>query len=183
MAVSKQASAADPFPGFEFQRGGIWRAKTREAYDDFVAAKQGTGFDLSMFRLPLEDELAMAAEGEDERPKDFDASAVDQANELDEEARRREWDEKKPQDLHDPAKEAAANATKPKVNARLATGRARHRHQLSSLLSEAAENRAELEERIAAAKASRKSGGSKYGASLFSHRSTNPGADCPVAGF
>lgn len=43
--------------------------------------------------------------------------------------------------------------------------RARSRHQLSSLITEATENRAELEERIARAKANKRAGGSKYGKS------------------
>jgi hypothetical protein len=47
-------------------------------------------------------------------------------------------------------------------------GLARSRHQLSTLIMDASENRAELEERIARAKANRRSGGAKYG-QFFGH--------------
>jgi hypothetical protein len=42
-------------------------------------------------------------------------------------------------------------------------GRARSRHQLSTLLSEAFENREALEERIAEGRRNRKEAGNKYG--------------------
>jgi len=65
---------------------------------------------------------------------------------------------------------------------------ARRKHQLSSLLAAAHDNRAELEERIAQARASRKGAGSKYGASLSSlsrSRSRSGGTDSKraLAGF
>jgi len=46
---------------------------------------------------------------------------------------------------------------------KMISGRAKGRHQLTALLSDAQANRAELEERIARGKANRKAGGSKYG--------------------
>jgi proline-rich protein PRCC len=47
---------------------------------------------------------------------------------------------------------------------RMISARAKGRHQLSSLLSDAQKNRADLEERIARSKANRKAGGGAYGA-------------------
>ncbi|CAE7213604.1 unnamed protein product [Rhizoctonia solani] len=51
----------------------------------------------------------------------------------------------------------------PRMNVQKATGLARSRHQLSTLLNEAYANREALEERIAQGKRNRKEAGSKYG--------------------
>lgn len=47
------------------------------------------------------------------------------------------------------------------------SGIARSRHQLSTLLKEAYENREALEERIAEGRRNRKEAGNKYGQSIF----------------
>ncbi|THH33961.1 hypothetical protein EUX98_g283 [Antrodiella citrinella] len=60
---------------------------------------------------------------------------------------------------------AGAGAAAPKMNIKGAalSGRARGRHQLSTLLSEAYSNREELEEKIAQGRKNRKEAGNKYG--------------------
>jgi hypothetical protein len=49
------------------------------------------------------------------------------------------------------------------------SGVARSRHQLSTLLKEAYENREALEERIAMGKRNRKEAGNKYGECIFAY--------------
>jgi len=51
----------------------------------------------------------------------------------------------------------------PRMKVQKATGLARTRHQLSTLLTEAYENREALEEKIAQGKRNRKEAGTKYG--------------------
>lgn len=58
---------------------------------------------------------------------------------------------------------ADIGASRGPVQGKIGGGRARQKGQLSALLAEAVENRAELEERIAQGRANRKNAGNKYG--------------------
>ncbi|KAK4051396.1 hypothetical protein OIV83_002880 [Microbotryomycetes sp. JL201] len=150
----KKPTADDPYPGFTQLPSGEWVAKDQETYDKWMQAL-------------AQQQRQQAAQV----PKGFEDSEVNKMGGIvdvtDEMQRAREAWAKKPDILGRPG-QAEAEAEKEKALARLKVpavgmGRARAKGQLSALLADAYSNRAELEERIAQAKANRKSAGNKYG--------------------
>ncbi|KAL8280799.1 hypothetical protein RQP46_006803 [Phenoliferia psychrophenolica] len=132
----------DPYPGFTQLPSGQWVAKDQATYDLWVAA---------------------AAQDPTAAEKGFGEAEIARTGIVDvDAARSREAWEKRPQALARPGSEAL---DKPVVKAPVKLGGkgARAKGQLSALLSEAVENRAELEERIAQSRNNRKSAGNKYG--------------------
>ncbi|KAF7796964.1 hypothetical protein EIP86_008152 [Pleurotus ostreatoroseus] len=144
----------DPYPGYYLLPSGTWAAydpayyqkfykKWKKDYDDHVRAlEKGVekGFE------------AVEREG---------AQEVDAAKEMERaKVEIQEREEKKALTAGDQGERAA-----PKMNIKGAalSGRAKGRHQLTTLLSEAYANREALEERIAQGRRNRKEAGNKYG--------------------
>ncbi|GAA5856407.1 hypothetical protein JCM9279_001711 [Rhodotorula babjevae] len=161
-AAFAQPTAADPYPGFTQLPSGEWVAKDQATYDMWVAysAAQAQGG------------AAAGAGGGGAAPRDksareFDEGAIAEQGglvDVDEAQRAREaWANRPSQVPGKEGKEAYKTSADIKGIPSQIGGMARRKHQLSSLLAAAHDNRAELEERIAQARANRKGAGSKYG--------------------
>ncbi|KAM0748743.1 hypothetical protein T439DRAFT_71963 [Meredithblackwellia eburnea MCA 4105] len=130
----------DPYPGFTQLPSGQWVAKDQATYDKWMEA------------MAAEQQAAAV-------PKGFDQAEMNRMGVVDVDASKaREAWEKRPGQVPKPG----ADKPVPKQQAKVG-GRARSKHQLSALLSEAVQNRDELEERIAQGRINRKSAGNKYG--------------------
>ncbi|GAA5851576.1 hypothetical protein JCM8547_001136 [Rhodosporidiobolus lusitaniae] len=154
-AQSKQPTAADPYPGFTQLPSGEWVAKDQETYEMWMAWQAQQQAASASSSLP--------AAGEEDIPrgfgeKDMAGGLVD----VDESQRAREaWASRPGQVV---GKEGEyKKASEVKGISKHISGGAKRKHQLSSLLAAAHDNRAELEDRIAQARANRKSAGNKYG--------------------
>ncbi|GAA5837452.1 hypothetical protein JCM5353_007115 [Sporobolomyces roseus] len=149
-ASSSQPSASDPYPGFTQLPSGGWVAKDQKTYE-----------------LALQWQAQQAAEqgGGEELPKGFEEKEIAEKGgykDVDEATRAREAWATRPSQL--PGKEEEfKKSAQIKGIPKQATQQARRKGQLSSLLADAHDNRAELEERIAQARLNRKSAGNKYG--------------------
>ncbi|SGY14236.1 BQ5605_C010g06112 [Microbotryum silenes-dioicae] len=148
-SVSKTPTASDPYPGFTQLPSGEWVAKDQETYDLWVQS--------------------MAAEQQQaqEVPKEFiDATRQGKILDLHEEQERAKnvWADR-PEQLpgQEWQKKGHDEEAQAKVPLKPGQYRARQKGQLSALLADAVENRAELEERIARGKANRKAAGNRYG--------------------
>ncbi|BGP32668.1 hypothetical protein JCM10296v2_004451 [Rhodotorula toruloides] len=141
-------TASDPYPGFTQLPSGEWVAKDQQTYEMWMAwmAQQQNG----------------VPEGLDTKDVEAKGGMVD-VNE--EERRAREAWANRPGQVP-PSKVVGGEektAAQLKGVPKQIGGMARRKGQLSSLLAAAHDNRAELEERIAQARANRKGAGSKYG--------------------
>ncbi|KAG0147772.1 hypothetical protein CROQUDRAFT_670359 [Cronartium quercuum f. sp. fusiforme G11] len=145
---------SDPYPGYWQRPNGQWCARSEddEEWKAFRALHYGTQDTIDTSK---------------EIPKDFFKQSDNRQVGIEEfnaaKVAKLAW-ENKPK-IIDPREEArneqaAQAAGKP---AKQISSRARGRHQLSSLLTEAQANRAELEDRISRGKFNRKAGGAKYG--------------------
>ncbi|OAV97772.1 hypothetical protein PTTG_25960 [Puccinia triticina 1-1 BBBD Race 1] len=144
----------DPYPGYWQKSDGSWCA--REASDPVWAAFYATHY-------------AATPAGPADRntsspslPKDFFKDAPPSLVAFDaKQAAQSAW-ENKPK-IIDPREEARQQQQANAKPAKHVSTRARGRHQLSALLTDAQANRAELEDRISRGKSNRKAGGAKYG--------------------
>ncbi|POY71080.1 hypothetical protein BMF94_5837 [Rhodotorula taiwanensis] len=140
-------TAADPYPGFTQLPSGEWVAKDQQTYEMWMA-----------WQAQQQQQAAAAPEGLDEKDVEKRGGLI----EVDEAQRAKDAWATRPDmvpgkaDGHKPA--AAVKGIPSQLS-----GSAKRKHQLSSLLAAAHDNRAELEERIAQARQNRKSGGNKYG--------------------
>ncbi|KWU44399.1 hypothetical protein RHOSPDRAFT_25705 [Rhodotorula sp. JG-1b] len=146
-STAKPKEADDPYPGFTQLPSGEWVAKDQKTYEMWMAWQQA--------QQAQQQELA--AEGLDEKDLKARGGLVDV----------------KPPP---PPPATGANAAVPGGRAEgylpatqlkgipsQLSGSAKRKHQLSSLLAAAHDNRAELEDRIAQARQNRRSGANKYG--------------------
>ncbi|GAA6064399.1 hypothetical protein JCM10212_007137 [Sporobolomyces blumeae] len=146
--ANRNPTADDPYPGFTQLPSGEWVAKDQKTYE-----------------MALEWQARQQQEALDEVPRGFDEKEI--ANQggymdVDEAKRAKEaWANRPSQVLgkEDEYKKSAQVKGIPKQ----ATQQARRKGQLSSLIAEAHDNRAELEQRIAQARVNRRSAGNKYG--------------------
>ncbi|KAH9811198.1 mitotic checkpoint regulator, MAD2B-interacting-domain-containing protein [Melampsora americana] len=150
----------DPYPGYWQRSNGQWCARSleEEEWKTFYETHYQS-------MSSLDDQTSSK-----EVPKDFFKQQIGQTNQIGKmeefnaaKVAQTAW-ENKPK-IIDPREEARKEqdekaAGKP---AKQVSARARGRHQLSSLLTEAQANRAELEDRISRGKFNRKAGGAKYG--------------------
>ncbi|GAA5993404.1 hypothetical protein JCM10908_002649 [Rhodotorula pacifica] len=143
---SATPTASDPYPGFTQLPSGEWVAKDQETYERWMAYQQSQA-------------AGMVAEGLDEK----DLAQKGGLIEVDEAQRARDaWAKRPDQVVGGKADGHKSAATVKGIPSQL-SGSAKRKHQLSSLLAAAHDNRAELEERIAQARQNRKSGSNKYG--------------------
>ncbi|GAA5987972.1 hypothetical protein JCM11641_005968 [Rhodosporidiobolus odoratus] len=147
----KQPTADDPYPGFTQLPSSEWVAKDQQAYEALVAwqAQQAAQPATCGEDIPRGfGEKDVAGQGgyvdvdEAQRAKDAWATRPSQVP-------GREQEYKKGSEVKGISKQIGGNA--------------KRKHQLSSLLAAAHDNRAELEDRIAQARSNRKSAGNKYG--------------------
>ncbi|CEQ41370.1 SPOSA6832_03096 [Sporobolomyces salmonicolor] len=141
-------TASDPYPGFTQLPSGEWVAKDAETYEMWMAWS-----------------ASQAQHAGGDVPKGFEAREIDEKGmvEVDEAQRAREAWATRPSTV--PGKDAEGYKKSGAIKGipKQASQAARRKGQLSSLIASAHDNRAELEERIAQARANRKSAGNKYG--------------------
>ncbi|SCZ89375.1 BZ3500_MvSof-1268-A1-R1_Chr9g10387 [Microbotryum saponariae] len=148
-SASKTPTASDPYPGFTQLPSGEWVAKDQETYDLWVQS------------------MVTQQQQAQEVPKEFiDATRQGKILDLHEEQERakKAWADR-PEQLpsQEWQKKGQDEEAQAKVPLKPGQYRARQKGQLSALLADAVENRAELEERIARGKANRKAAGNRYG--------------------
>ncbi|SCV69724.1 BQ2448_1118 [Microbotryum intermedium] len=146
---SKTPTASDPYPGFTQLPSGEWVAKDQETYELWLQS------------------VSAQQQKPQEVPKEFmDATRQGKIVDLSEEQERakKAW-AARPEQLpgQEWQKKGKDEEVKAKVPLKPGQYRARQKGQLSALLADAVENRAELEERIARGKANRKAAGNRYG--------------------
>jgi hypothetical protein len=151
-------SKEDPYPGFYQKADGSWAAKRPEEWEVWAAA-QG-------WNEQAEAESSKKKEKEYNMPADFDKSALDNSVEIRAAALRGAQgpaDTRPSKIPEEERKKMEADKAAAAANQKKFSHAAKSRHQLSTLIASAKDNRAELEDRIAQMKSNKRSGGSKYG--------------------
>ncbi|KAJ8700101.1 hypothetical protein PTI98_003160 [Pleurotus ostreatus] len=143
----------DPYPGYYLLPSGAWAAYDPEYYNVYLK-KWKKEYDDQV--RALEKGAIKGFEGSEES-----AEEVNMVTEM--EKARREIQERESRKAV--TTDATGEPAKPRMNIDPAkqSGRAKSRHQLSSLLTDAYQNRAALEEKIAEGRRNRKEAGNKYG--------------------
>ncbi|KAK0197077.1 mitotic checkpoint regulator, MAD2B-interacting-domain-containing protein [Armillaria mellea] len=144
----------DEYPGYYQLPSGVWKAHEPEYYATFLKRWQKEYNDQVR---ALEKGVAKGFEGmEKEGMEDVDAKK---------EMERAKKEIKEREERKAITKGAGGAPDKPKmnINASKLSGIARSRHQLSTMLKEAYENRELLEDKIAEGRRNRKEAGNKYG--------------------
>lgn len=151
------ASKDDPYPGFYQKGDGSWAAKRPEEWEIWAAA-HGWG-------EQAEADTSKKKEKEYSLPADFDQSALEDSVEIRAAALRgKDGVDSRPSKIpEEDRKKMEADKAAAAANQKKFSHAARSRHQLSTLIASAKDNRAELEDRIAQMKANKRTGGSKYG--------------------
>ncbi|EGN95968.1 hypothetical protein SERLA73DRAFT_185425 [Serpula lacrymans var. lacrymans S7.3] len=154
MFTPPEPSPDDPYPGYYLTPTGAWEAYDSEYYKKFY---QKWKKDYDSHVRALEKGSARGFEA----AATADAQEVDMASEM--EKARKEIQEREAKKAV--TKAGDAEPAQPRMNVQGAKlgGRARSRHQLTTLLTEAYTNREALEERIAQGRRNRKEAGNKYG--------------------
>ncbi|KAF9454525.1 hypothetical protein P691DRAFT_655906 [Macrolepiota fuliginosa MF-IS2] len=151
-----EPSAQDPYPGYYQLPSGSWAAYDVEYYERFRKKWQK---DYDAYVRKLEKGAVKGFEGYEEG-----ASEVDALKEM--EKAKVEVKEREERKALTKGATGAPEEPKMKFSASKLSGIARSRHQLSTLLRDAYENREALEERIAEGRRNRKEAGNKYGMSF-----------------
>ncbi|KAF9013856.1 mitotic checkpoint regulator, MAD2B-interacting-domain-containing protein [Cyathus striatus] len=144
----------DPYPGYYQLPSGSWAAYDTDYYEKFMK-KWKDEYDAHV--RALEKGQVRGFEGYEQG----EVENIDAAAEM--EKAKREVKEREERKAITKGAGGAAEQPKMKISASKLSGIARSRHQLSTLLKEAYENREALEERIAEGRRNRKEAGNKYG--------------------
>ncbi|KAI0374942.1 hypothetical protein BV20DRAFT_403585 [Pilatotrama ljubarskyi] len=150
--VPPEPTPTDPYPGYYLLPSGQWAAYDPAYYKKFYD-KWKREYDAHVRAL------------EKGKIKGFeDADNATEVNALKEmEKAKKEIQELEERKALTTAAEAVPEAPKMNIKGAALGGRARTRHQLSTLLTEAYQNREALEEKIAQGRRNRKEAGNKYG--------------------
>ncbi|KAI0709291.1 mitotic checkpoint regulator, MAD2B-interacting-domain-containing protein [Earliella scabrosa] len=143
----------DPYPGYYLLPSGQWAAYDPAYYKKFYD-KWKKEYDAHV--RALEKGAVKGFEGAEEQ-----AEEVNALKEM--EKAKREIQEREERKALTTAAAAVPDAPKMNIKGAALGGRARSRHQLSTLLTEAYQNREALEEKIAQGRRNRKEAGNKYG--------------------
>ncbi|KNZ71787.1 hypothetical protein J132_07276 [Termitomyces sp. J132] len=153
-----EPSQTDEYPGYYQLPSGAWAAHDPVYYAKFVKKWQAE-YDAHVRAL----EKGMVKGFED-----LESAEVEDVNAMAEmERAKREIQEREERKAITQGAGGAPAAPKMTLNASKTSGIARSRHQLSTLLKEAYENREALEEKIAMGKRNRKEAGNKYGMTIL----------------
>ncbi|GLB34916.1 putative mitotic checkpoint regulator, MAD2B-interacting [Lyophyllum shimeji] len=149
-----EPSQTDEYPGYYQLPNGTWAAHDPVYYAKFVKKWQAE-YDAHV--RALEKGAVKGFEG-------YESAPVEEVNAMKEmEKAKREIKEREERKALTLAKDGPPPAPRMTLTASKTSGIARSRHQLSTLLKEAYENREALEEKIAQGKRNRKEAGNKYG--------------------
>ncbi|OSC99108.1 hypothetical protein PYCCODRAFT_888963 [Trametes coccinea BRFM310] len=150
--VPPEPTPNDPYPGYYLTPTGQWAAYDPAYYKKFY----------DKWKKEYEAHIRALEKG---KIKGFeeaeDAPEVNALKEM--ERAKKEIQEREERKALTTAASAVPDAPKMNIKGAALSGRARSRHQLTTLLSEAYQNREALEERIAQGRRNRKEAGNKYG--------------------
>ncbi|KAI8998598.1 mitotic checkpoint regulator, MAD2B-interacting-domain-containing protein [Trametes punicea] len=150
--VPPEPTPTDPYPGYYLAPTGQWVAYDPEYYKKFY----------DKWKREYEAHIRALEKG---KIKGFeeaeDATEVNALKEM--EKAKKEIQEREERKALTTAASAVPAAPKMNIKGAALGGRARSRHQLSTLLTEAYQNREALEEKIAQGRRNRKEAGNKYG--------------------
>ncbi|KDQ60779.1 hypothetical protein JAAARDRAFT_67213 [Jaapia argillacea MUCL 33604] len=151
--IPPEPTPTDPYPGYYMLPSGQWAAYDADYYNKCYKKWK---FDYDAHVRALEKGMAKGFEGADEQAQDYNAL---------EEMERAKEDLQAKEERKALTQGAQGAPVAPRMNIKGAAlaGRARSRHQLSTLLTEAYSNREALEEKIAEGRRNRKEAGMKYG--------------------
>ncbi|KAF9564609.1 hypothetical protein CPC08DRAFT_741341 [Agrocybe pediades] len=149
-----EPTPTDPYPGYYQLPSGAWAMYDVEYYNKFMK-KWEQEYNAQV--RALEKGTIKGFEGLQDAP----VEEIDALKEM--EKAKKEIQEREAKKAITQGAGGAPAAPKMNINASKTSGIARSRHQLSTLLKEAYENREALEERIAQGKRNRKEAGNKYG--------------------
>ncbi|KAI0079883.1 hypothetical protein K474DRAFT_1658417 [Panus rudis PR-1116 ss-1] len=153
--VPPEPTPQDPYPGYYLLPSGAWAAYDPAYYKTFYD-KWKREYDAHVRALE-KGRVQKGFEGFEDKV----AAEVNAAKEM-ERAKKEIQEREEKKALTTAAGEAPA-APKMNIKGAALSGRARTRHQLSTLLTEAYSNREALEEKIAQGRRNRKEAGNKYG--------------------
>ncbi|KAH9843033.1 mitotic checkpoint regulator, MAD2B-interacting-domain-containing protein, partial [Rhodofomes roseus] len=144
----------DPYPGYYMLPSGSWAAYDPEYYRKFY----------DKWKKDYDNHVRALEKGAGKGFEDLETEGAQEVNAISEMERAK----KEIQEIEEKKALTTGGAdvpAAPKMNVKGAAlgGRARTRHQLSTLLTEAYQNRDALEERIAQGRRNRKEAGNKYG--------------------
>ncbi|KAF8910965.1 mitotic checkpoint regulator, MAD2B-interacting-domain-containing protein [Gymnopilus junonius] len=149
-----EPTPTDPYPGYYQLPSGSWAAYDPEYYAKFMKKWES---EYNAHVRALEKGTIKGFEG----LKDASVEEVNALKEM--ERAKKEIQDREAKKAITQGAGGGPAAPRMNINASKMTGIARSRHQLSTLLKEAYENREALEERIAQGKRNRKEAGNKYG--------------------
>jgi len=148
----------DPYPGYYQRLSGEWAAYDPEYYKTFWEQWQGDVYGDNDSAGGKGKRKKREWEGKEDQMVSADASEEAKKGQI------AEREAKKNLTGSAPALAVVHGDAKPRMNIQAKShGRARQRGQLSSLLVEAYENRAAIEEKLADARRNKKEAGNKYG--------------------
>jgi proline-rich protein PRCC len=155
--VPPEPTPTYPYPGYYLLPSGSWAAYDTEYYKKFY----------DKWQSEYNDDVRALEKGQIrgfEGLETTGAREVDAKKEM--ENAKREIQEREERKALTHGAGGAPDAPRMNIKGAKLGGRARSRHQLSTLLTEAYENREALEERIAEGRRNRKEAGNKYGESF-----------------
>ncbi|TFY72654.1 hypothetical protein EVG20_g322 [Dentipellis fragilis] len=152
--VPPEPTPNDPYPGYYMLPSGNWAAYDTSYYQKFYS-KWKADYDAQV--RALEKKAQKGFEG----AEDGDTQEVNAMREME----KAKYEIQEREEKKALTQGAGATAAAPKMNVQGAKlgNRARSRHQLTTLLTEAYQNREALEQRIADGRRNRKEAGNKYG--------------------
>ena len=156
--VPPEPTPTDPYPGYYMLPTGAWAAYDPAYYKTFYDKwkKEHDAYIRSLEKGTVKGFEGLDREG---------AAEVNAAEEM--ERAKQELQEREEKKGLTQGGQFVQSAPKMNIKGAALSGRARTRHQLSSLLTEAYQNREALEEKIAQGRRNRKEAGNKYGKFLL----------------
>ncbi|KAI0647098.1 mitotic checkpoint regulator, MAD2B-interacting-domain-containing protein [Trametes meyenii] len=148
-----EPTPTDPYPGYYLLPSGQWAAYDPEYYKKFY----------DKWKREYDAHVRALEKGKVKGFEDADNIAAEVNAQKEMEKAKKEIQELEERKALTTAAAAVPEAPKMNVKGAALGGRARTRHQLSTLLTEAYQNREALEERIAQGRRNRKEAGNKYG--------------------
>ncbi|EPS98565.1 hypothetical protein FOMPIDRAFT_1017632 [Fomitopsis schrenkii] len=152
--VPPEPTAEDPYPGYYMTSAGTWAAYDSGYYKKFY----------DKWKKEYDDHVRSLEKGAGKGFENLETEGAREVNALSEmERAKKEIQEREERKALTTGGADVAAAPKMNIKGAALGGRARTRHQLSTLLSEAYQNRESLEEKIAQGRRNRKEAGNKYG--------------------
>ncbi|PCH38016.1 hypothetical protein WOLCODRAFT_142358 [Wolfiporia cocos MD-104 SS10] len=152
--VPPEPTPQDPYPGYYLLPSGAWAAHDPAYYKTFYVK----------WKKEYDNHVRALEKGTAKGFEDLETEGAQEVNALKEmERAKQEIQEREERKALTTGSADVPDAPKMNIKGAALGGRARSRHQLSTLLTEAYQNREALEEQIAQGRRNRKEAGNKYG--------------------